>query len=151
MGTVIKFCFSNEITTSKITEIPIVLVKFDIPTNYSITTDNNENIIPIYPRRTQLCEGYARYQLPLKVAHAQTIHSAQGRTAVGDVVLYPTDLTKPPFKDFTDALTYVGLSRATSLDGLYLVRPVERNHFNHDSYKFNKNLINSEYERLRKL
>lgn len=57
-------------------------------------------------------------QIPLRLAWAVTIHKSQGQTFERACV----DLTRRPF---APGQTYVALSRCTSLDGLYLRRPLQ--------------------------
>ena len=56
-------------------------------------------------------------QFPLRLAWAVTIHKAQGQT-------YEKALIDMGSRAFAPGQTYVALSRITSLDGLYLTRPL---------------------------
>jgi len=56
-------------------------------------------------------------QFPLRLAWAVTIHKAQGKTLDAAVI----DLGP---RAFAPGQTYVAFSRLTSLDGLYLKRPL---------------------------
>jgi ATP-dependent exoDNAse (exonuclease V) alpha subunit len=56
-------------------------------------------------------------QFPLRLAWAVTIHKAQGKTLDAAVI----DLGQ---RAFAPGQTYVAFSRLTSLDGLYLRRPL---------------------------
>ena len=158
LGTVVGFCFENKLPNVKIVknilspenngrEMPIVLVQFDVPTGFSVSSLKS-NVIPISAIPKMIAEGYNRFQLPLVVAHALTIHSQQGQTAIDDVVLYPTKQGRRPF---TDGLEYVGISRVRSLEKLKLASILELNHFNHKSYKTHKKNIENEYIRLNNL
>lgn len=57
------------------------------------------------------------YQYPIKLAYASTIHKFQGKQADKLVV----DLTS---KLFTHGHLYVALSRCTTMDGIYITRPI---------------------------
>lgn len=59
-------------------------------------------------------------QLPLMLAWAVTIHKAQGKTFERVIIDLP--------QSFAHGQTYVALSRATSLSGLYLRRPLTPRH-----------------------
>lgn len=59
-------------------------------------------------------------QLPLMLAWAVTIHKAQGKTFDRVIIDLP--------QSFAHGQTYVALSRATSLSGIYLRRPLTPHH-----------------------
>lgn len=56
-------------------------------------------------------------QFPLRLAWAVTIHKSQGKT-------YQSAIVDLGARAFSPGQTYVALSRITSLDGLYLTRPL---------------------------
>ena len=58
-------------------------------------------------------------QYPIKLAWAATIHKCQGQTF--EKVVVDLDMGA-----FSHGMTYVALSRVKSIEGLYLVRGVER-------------------------
>lgn len=68
-------------------------------------------------------------QYPLKLAWAATIHKCQGQTFKKVVI----DLDAGAF---THGQTYVALSRATSLDGVYLLKDISFNDFIFDKRVF---------------
>jgi hypothetical protein len=91
-----------------------------------------------------------RYQLPLVLAHATTVHKAQGQTCPFGVVFRPPDLSK--VFERTMGLCYVGCSRAVQLagpTGLVLLGRVTKEHFM--SGNDQRSGIGQEYARLRLL
>ena len=144
-------------------EIPIVLVQLDAPSSGGSGDDKKEKkkkeknngisisaktpwLIPFSPidSMEQLIIGtnkYIRRQIPLLPAAARSIHSVQGLTAHNGAIIDP--------KNGFYAGTYVAISRATSLDNVYLTQPATANDFSHDS-EF-RQTVGLEYKRLRKL
>lgn len=79
---------------------------------------------PIKPITTQFAIGrtrtvqVVRKQFPLRPAAAKTIHRSQGDTETKIVVNFDTRRSIPH-------IHYVGLSRETTIDGLYITDPCE--------------------------
>ena len=122
-------------------EIPIVFVQMNQDNRISVS-HTTFTAIPSDISITQNRISYTRHQLPLILAHCQTIHSAQGLTAKDDVVIEPS-----PKYPFAMALEYVAISRVTSLRNLHLLRPVKDIHFT--SHNESRQMIANEMERLR--
>jgi len=137
-------------------EIPIVLVQFDAPpedkqegkkdkSGISISA-KIPNLIPIGPIDS-MCPitvggySYVRRQLPLLPAFARSIHSIQGVTA------YDGAVVDPKTKFF--AGPYVAISRARSLDAVFLTEAVTEENFIVDSDY--RKVVESEYKQLRNL
>jgi len=98
---------------------PVVFVEMD-HLNYAASVGKGvPNVIPFMAQmdRYQVTTKFYRYQLPLKPANGNTVHKAQGCTAKHGVALHLTH------SGFTRArgLAYVALSRATSIDQIYIV------------------------------
>jgi len=76
-------------------------------------------------------------QYPIKLAWAITIHKSQGQT-FNDVII---DMG---FGAFTHGQTYVALSRCTTLEGIFLKRPITHNDIIFDDrvYQFQKSFQN---------
>ncbi|CAM1507676.1 Fc.00g073170.m01.CDS01 [Cosmosporella sp. VM-42] len=93
-----------------------------------LTTNEGRKIIPILPVTRDFLVGNetcARTQFPLIVAFAITIHKCQSLTK--DQIV--TDLAT---RDFQAGISYVAVSRVTSLKGLLLEAPFDRqNLYNH--------------------
>lgn len=127
---------------------------------YGATDVNGERpewiYVPITPVecyiKPQNKNTYVRHQLPLELAQAMTVHSAQGDTA--DQVLFIVQPTKKDFS-FADNLFYVGASRACTSHGLFILAPHKyTNDFWKDRFTMSRphiTRINCEYERLRAL
>ena len=169
MGTVVKFGFSNDIVNSSnhyrdkfsnkiapeiaITngyKIPTVFVEMDDfihygPNNVSIFPEQ-QNVIAFTENKFYLptFSMITRKQIPLDIAFARTIHSAQGVTAKEDIVYFV------PNKNFCQFLSYVALSRVGSLNQVHLVgQYLTKDHF-HIPEKM-RDAIENEYLRLKNL
>lgn len=119
--------------------IPIVLVQLDEDVNYSCV-NNMPNVVPITAVASHACKGVNRLQLPLVPAHACTVHSVQGLTALHGIVI------QPPTSYNAQGLMYVACSRPRTLENLWLLGPLLAKHFQYgqDAYK----AIAKEYKRL---
>ncbi len=111
----------------------IVWVEFDHPYVGEKTRHDNKNLYvqgiqsswtPIKPVTAQFAVGrnrsvqVIRKQFPLRPAAAKTIHRAQGDTEKKIVVNFETKRTIPH-------IHYVGLSRVTTIEGLYITNLCE--------------------------
>ncbi|KAM4067814.1 PIF1-like helicase [Hirsutella rhossiliensis] len=101
----------------------VIMVDFD---SYDgppyLTTNEGRKISPILPVRRDFLVGNetcARTQFPLIVAFAITVHKCQSLTK--DQIV--TDLAT---RDFQAGISYVAVSRVTSLQGLLLEAPFDR-------------------------
>ncbi|KAM4062490.1 PIF1-like helicase [Hirsutella rhossiliensis] len=101
----------------------VIMVDFD---SYDgppyLTTNEGRKISPILPVRRDFLVGNetcARTQFPLMVAFAITVHKCQSLTK--DQIV--TDLAT---RDFQAGISYVAVSRVTSLQGLLLEVPFDR-------------------------
>ena len=126
-------------------EIPTILVKMDISTGYSISTEVHD-IIPFVaiPSSDKYGTHYTRWQLPLEPAFACTTHKMQGSTAKHGAVIQPS-IGKP----FSRGLDYVAPSRPTELNNLFLLRRLSEENFN--GFKTEITDISNEYNRLRQI
>lgn len=89
---------------------------------YRLERETWEEIVYEYDHDTQKVESHVASsftQFPIRLAWALTIHKSQGQT-YESVALDLTTAT------FAAGQLYVALSRATSLEGLYLKMPVKR-------------------------
>jgi len=151
MGSVVKFGFSGAqppigicANNSLAQEIPIVFVKMDsLKIKFSVSS-TIDNIIPFVATTTitKLNNKWFRSQLPLCLAHACTVHKAQGCTAEHGVVVSPSQ-----GHIFARGLEYVMMSRATKLEHVYLLSQLHEKHFN--GFVHERKLIALEYDRLR--
>ncbi|KJZ68228.1 hypothetical protein HIM_12379 [Hirsutella minnesotensis 3608] len=101
----------------------VIMVDFD---NYDgpsfLTTNEGRKIVPILPVTRDFLLGNetcARTQFPLIVSFAITVHKCQSLTK--DQIV--TDLAT---RDFQAGISYVAVSRVTSLQGLLLEAPFDR-------------------------
>lgn len=172
MGTVIKFGFddnidralyneqfcklpAHEISVKQNYKIPIVFVQMDDDISYdnihisALKNENNEfikNVVAFGETTFSLGRNIQRIQLPLTLAFARTVHSAQGITAKQSLVFAPTP---PNQRIFTPFLAYVAVSRVGALINLLLLENLTQKHF-----LINIDLrvaIEKEYARLRNL
>ena len=149
MGTVFRVIINQASNTPT-----IVYIKFDDPNagkelvhNYPIPFARENNVVPIEPvsARIKIRPGKAsspeiqRVQFPITLAWACTVHKVQGLTL--NKVVICTNLVKQ--RAFNYGQVYVALSRATSLQGLFILGEIENKHV-----KANPKVL-QEYERLR--
>lgn len=80
-----------------------------------------------------------RTQFPLTLAYAVSIHKVQGLSLTNVVISF--DMVKQ--RSFNYGQVYVALSRATSLNGIYVLGTLEKKHVRADPR------VHEEYERLR--
>jgi hypothetical protein len=136
-------------------QLPVVFVQLDACYTGPSVDPARPRVVPIVGMASDAdikqCGGkYNRVMLPIRVAHASTVHSEQGATEHDGVVVFPSD--KAPF---ASGLEYVAISRPTCIvddDGqrkLMLVSPLRADHFT--SHQETKALVEAEYERLRAL
>ena len=134
-----------------------MFVRMDKDPGMSVSRSDN-GIIPFVatPALGKIESSYTRWQLPLALAHAITVHKAQGITALGDVVVQPTPLTpevdpagskkqRVP-KPFAPGLEYVACSRCKELKKLHLLERLQPIHF--QSHRRIRAQIAAEYARL---
>ena len=145
LGTVVGFAFQGQ-TDRSCNETPGVFVRMDKDPGMSLS-QRDKGVIPFVPTpdtSTKIEEHYIRWQLPLALAHAITVHKAQGITAPGDVVVQPSEKTP-----YAPGLEYVACSRCTRLSRLHLLRPLQDKHF--QSHPAVRAQIKEEYARLETL
>ena len=146
----------TRILVNEVSQKPtIVYIKFDDEDAGNLVIDKSgdmfaiENkVVPIKPilAKIKLNPGkrsspeIERLQFPLALAWACTVHKVQGLTLNKIVISF--DLFKQ--RSFNYGQTYVALSRATSLQGLYVLGKLEHKHIKADPR------VIEEYERLRK-
>jgi hypothetical protein len=118
-------------------EIPIVLVQMDGDDDDENAYSCNKNIprlVPFVPitGEARVKNQYLRQQLPLLLAHARTSHTLQGLSANDGVVLDPGSMFF--------AGDYIGCSRATDINKLFLLSPIsEKNFSSHPEYRMKVN------------
>jgi len=142
MGTASKQRFSQMTDVEK--EIPVVLVQLDGDETTHQWTSCSQKVpclVPIAAKVGVAVGGtdYRRVQLPLRVAHARTGHTAQGITAHNGVVVFPGS------KFFGG--DYVAVSRAKRLEDMLLLRPIQAANFTAEE-KFRRK-VNSFYDRIK--
>lgn len=104
----------TKLITVEIDDGPIVSVDTFTWTNYKTTYNQDEKKL-----QTESIGSYT--QIPLKSAWAVTIHKSQGKTFQNLII----DIGNGAF---ASGQVYVALSRATSLDGIILTKPIRPNH-----------------------
>ena len=143
------------ILVNEVTQKPtVVYVKFDDENAGNLVIDKSADIfamenkvVPIKPilSNIKLNPGkrsspeIQRLQFPLALAWACTVHKVQGLTLNKIVISF--ELFKQ--RSFNYGQIYVALSRATSLQGLYILGKLEHKHVKADPR------VIEEYERLR--
>jgi hypothetical protein len=131
--------------------LPIVLVQLDaFASERTCSEDAAPRVVPIFPTTMRMktnAGSFTREQLPLRLARARTVHSAQGQTA-DEVVFAPTP-TASGMKPFDFGLAYVALSRVRTMLGLWMTNKLEGIHFT--AHNGCCALIDREYARLRAL
>ena len=149
LGTVARI-FVNEVTQKP----TIVYIKFDDKDAGNLVIDKSSDIfaienkvVPIKPVLAQIklnpgkrsSPEIQRLQFPLALAWACTVHKVQGLTL--NKIVTSFELFKQ--RSFNYGQIYVALSRATSLQGLYVLGKLEHKHIKADPR------VIEEYERLR--
>ena len=133
-------------------ELAIFLVQIDgednsdhpLVVNKHSVSSTMQRLIPItaVPGRFPIPgTHFFRWQVPLAPAHARTIHSSQGITALHGAVVEPGG----PFF----AGDYVALSRIKMLMDLFLLAPIQEHYF--QRCPESRRQIDEEYARLRAL
>mmetsp|Transcript_20851 Transcript_20851/g.34943 ORF Transcript_20851/g.34943 Transcript_20851/m.34943 type:complete len:221 (-) Transcript_20851:117-779(-) len=159
IGTVVGFLHYGDVPASEMRfppvqdlhtlvnrEIPIVLVDLPSYRGRPIFHDS-PHVVPFTEecgRTTYLQRQYHRWMVPLRLAAAMTAHKSQSLTAHHGAVIEPSQGTP-----FARAIEYVQISRVPSIDLLYLIRPLQHQHFT--SSPLQRKQIHLAYERLRRL
>jgi len=130
-------------------DFPLKLYIF-IKLNAPFSVGSHQNVVPFAPELDTSSvlslhgKHYYRKQVPLSPAHMGTVHRNQGLTSKTDVVYVVNKRS-----DFAMGATYVALSRARSIDNLYLANHmIQRNHI--EAHKDVRDKITSEYNLLRR-
>ena len=132
------------VLVNEVTQKPtIVYIKFDDEDAGNLVIDKSADIfakenkvVPIKPILAKIklnpgkrsSQEIERLQFPLALAWACTIHKVQGLTLNKIVISF--ELFKQ--RSFNYGQTYVALSRATSLQGLYVLGKLEHKHIKAD-------------------
>jgi hypothetical protein len=93
-----------------------VLIQFHDYIGPSFNDQLMPRLVPIVPIKRTWYEGSTlcyRIMLPITLAYATSIHSSQGMTAPGNVIVNLSS------KEFANGLTYTALSRCKKLENLY--------------------------------
>ncbi|MDR2538848.1 MAG: AAA family ATPase [Bifidobacteriaceae bacterium] len=114
------YAMNPEDATSNETDEPILNVRLDNQKLVEVTKFEFEAFYTAYESATKKIARKALgtfYQYPLKLAWAITIHKSQGKTFTDLVIDFEKRL-------FAGGQAYVALSRARSVDRLWLLRPM---------------------------
>jgi len=125
--------------------LPVAIVQFDNFKSSRSCEITHPRVVPVFPISTTVDASH-RFQLPLRLARARTVHSAQGITC-DEMVFAPTN---PDDWIFAYGLAYVACSRVRTLAGSWLLNQrLEGRHFsaNNKCVQY----IDAEYNRLRSL
>ena len=120
-------------------------------TGAQLSTDiTKQNIVPFTESVNEVSltvhgTHYMHWPLPLIVAYSITTHKSQSMTAHNGIVYDPSK--KSPF--FTRGLPYVAISRATDLDKVALLSPIQTDHFITDKSKAENDTITTFYKNLK--
>ena len=124
---------------------PILFVQMDHYKGTSLSQSIPNLVSFVFKKRT-LADTYSRWQYPLAIAHCRTNHSIQGITAKQGAIVYPTPSGQPPFSRGSE---YVGISRPTRTEDLWLMEPLHLQHFYSSKHATSIENINNFYSHLR--